>query len=263
MPPMATTSTPSASRSRPWRSASVHRATRSLFPSTSTTARSELIPPLGGSASPRVNRVSRGPGVSPRSSGRCRGTSRRSCPRPTRRSGRGCPANAGSLSRRLWSWRAGDREGVAGPERPASERACALVVEVPDRHVEHAAGLGVPGLTSTVIDRPSRCMWPATARIVPACVTGRVQLCVGPGVDRAAQQLQPADGRAGPSPNRGITSATARVAVAERPGAPGAARQLDRARAAARCPAAAARRVGADSAARTALWSGRSPASRL
>ena len=41
--------------------------------------------------------------------------------------------------------------------------------------------LALPLSTSTVIARPSRCMWPETARIVPASRTGRVQLWTGPG----------------------------------------------------------------------------------
>jgi hypothetical protein len=47
IPPIATTSMPSAARSRPRRAARVCSATRSLFPSTNTTARSVVTPPLG------------------------------------------------------------------------------------------------------------------------------------------------------------------------------------------------------------------------
>ena len=95
---------------------------------------------------------------------------------------------------------------------------------------------GVPGLTSILIERPSRCMWPATPWIVIGSASVRTHDCISPGSGLAAAEEVEEVGGVALGAEALLDVGQGRVAVAQLAvGVLRAARQLDRARAAASC----------------------------
>ena len=122
------------------------------------------------------------------------------------------PAKAGSRSRSHCTCRQVTLTVSNGVEVHRADRLGALVVEVPDRDVEHGPRpRACRGWSRCVIERPSRCMWPAT----PSTVIGRgdVPGARGDLARRPARSPQSRWSRSavtpGPSPKRSLTSATA------------------------------------------------------
>ena len=114
-----------------------------------------------------------------------RGTSRRSSPRPRGRSAaRPCGATRRGGTSRARRLPARPGPGARAGTRPASGSSSA-------GSRAGAARAGVPGFSSTRIERPSRCMWPATAWIV-----------IGAGRPSARTSSAAATGRAASLPQR-------------------------------------------------------------
>ena len=77
----------------------------------------------------------------------------------------------------------------------AAEGVRVLPVEVPARDVEQHLARAVPGLSSTRIDVPSRCMCPATTWIVVGVVMRRSHVETAPASGSAALPRQRRGGR--------------------------------------------------------------------
>ena len=111
----------------------------------------------------------------------CPGTSRRWCPRPRRRTCPAGPSKDGSRSRNRWVCRQVTLIVSSGLDASPARSACCPGCRSPTAGMSSiVARSGVPGLTSILIERPSRCMWPATPRMVSGFITVRVQDCTGP-----------------------------------------------------------------------------------
>ena len=116
---------------------------------------------LGDEEDPQRRLPARRPGGS-------RGTSRRSCPRPRGRSAASSARRGRRACRLLTSWRHVTRTTSPGSAFTGRrQRVRVLPVEVPARDVEQdLARAACPGFSSSRIDAPSRCMWPAATWIV-------------------------------------------------------------------------------------------------
>ena len=109
----------------------------------------------------------------------CPGTSRRCCPRPRRRTGLGLALERRQHVAQPLHVLAGDLDGVDRVEvRPASIGFVPWLSKSQIGMSRIVFASGVPGLASILICRPSRCMWPATPRIVIGRLMLRVQVVV-------------------------------------------------------------------------------------
>ncbi len=152
-------------------------------------------------------------------------------PHTTYRSGR--PRSAGSLSRQAWSWVQVTRSTVAGLHDGGRDRDGALVVEVPHPGVEQGAR---PGGAGVEVDADARAQQVHVAgdgahrRRVLHGARARLGRA-GPGLEGAgAQQQETGHHAAGVGAEAGRHVEHGRLAVAQWPGVPGAARHLDRSR---------------------------------
>ena len=84
----------------------------------------------------------------------------------------------------------------------AFERVGRLPVEAPARDLEQEPRAGVPGESSTRIERPRRCMWPATAWIVTGRPTSSRTSTRGSGPDERRPCRRAGAGRTRPAQSR-------------------------------------------------------------